>query len=77
MSVSHDRLLLLKTETVDKSLGFDDVCRDKHVNVAYNNEKAFMVSDDTGDMVEVTVFIIHATSLMLKQMGAQICFLLL
>ena len=37
MSVSHERLLLLKNSTVNRNLGFNDVCNEKHVIVAYNN----------------------------------------
>ena len=53
MSVSHEKLLLLKNATVNWNLGFDDVCKEKQVLVAYNNAPwAFKVSDITGDMVE-------------------------
>ena len=38
MSVTFDRLLLLKNATVNRNLGFDDVCREKYVVVAYNND---------------------------------------
>ena len=38
MSVYHEGLLLLKSATVDGNLGFDEVCKEKHVIVAYNNE---------------------------------------
>ena len=38
MSVSHKGLLLLKNATVNRNLGFDDVCKEKHSIVAYNNE---------------------------------------
>ena len=52
MSVSHERLLLLKSAAVNSNLSFDDVCKDKHVLVAYNNEpEVFEVSNITGDMV--------------------------
>ena len=37
-SVLHERLLLLKNATVNTNLGFDDVCKEKHAYVAYNNE---------------------------------------
>ena len=37
MSVSHERLLLIKNATVNRNLGFNDVCNEKHVIVAYNN----------------------------------------
>ena len=52
MSVSHEGLLLLKSATVNRNLGFDDVCAEKHVIVAYNNDvETFEVSDITGEMV--------------------------
>ena len=52
MSVSHERLLLLKSAAVNSNLSFDEVCKDKHVLVAYNNEpEVFEVSNITGDMV--------------------------
>ena len=51
MSVSHERLLLLKNATVNRNLGFDDVCKEKQVYVAYNNEvEVFEVSNVTGEM---------------------------
>ena len=37
MSVYHERLLLLKSATVNRNLVFDEVCIEKHVFVAYNN----------------------------------------
>ena len=53
MSVSHERLLLLKSATVNRNLGFDDVCNEKHVIVAYNNKwGVFEVSPITGEMVK-------------------------
>ena len=53
LSESHKRLLLLKNATVNWNLGFDDVCIEKHVIVAYNNDPGiFEVSDITGQMVE-------------------------
>ena len=56
MSVSHERLLLLKNATVSWNLGFNDVCKEKHVYVAYNNEDCcFEVSNITGEMVEYPV----------------------
>ena len=50
MSVQHERLLLLKNTTVDKNLGFNEVCKEKHVYVAYNNNLYFGVSEITGEM---------------------------
>ena len=38
MSVYHEGLLLLKSATVNKNLDFDEVCGEKHVYIAYNNE---------------------------------------
>ena len=56
MSVSHEGLLLLKNATVNRNLGFDDICKGKHVYVAYNNEPdIFEVSNITGEMVEYPV----------------------
>ena len=53
VSKSHEGLLLLKNGTVNRNLGFDDACGEKHVIVAYNNEwLAFEVSNITGEMVE-------------------------
>ena len=37
LGVSHTGLFLLKNATVNKNLGFDDVCKEKQVVVAYNN----------------------------------------
>ena len=57
MSVTFDRLLLLVNATVNMNLGFDDVCREKYVVVAYNNEpKVFKVSNITGEMVRFPVY---------------------
>ena len=56
MSVTLDRLLMLKNATVNRNLGFDDVCREKYVVVAYNNERAkFEISKTTGEMVRYPV----------------------
>ena len=56
MSVSHERLLLLKSATVNRNLGFGEVCKDKHVIIAYNNElEVFEVSNITGKMVRYPV----------------------
>ena len=35
MSVTHEGLLLLKTATVNRNLSFDEVCKEKHVFVAF------------------------------------------
>ena len=53
-SVSHERLLLLNNGTVNRNLGFNEVCKEKHVSVAYNNDWAFEVSDKTGKMYRIT-----------------------
>ena len=46
MSVSHDRLFLLKNALVNSNLGFDDVCKEKLTLIAYNNEPPlFVVSE--------------------------------
>ena len=51
MSVSHEKLLLLKNSTVNKNLSFYDVCREKHVYVGYNNEPPFFeLNSKTGEM---------------------------
>ena len=56
MSLSHKGLLLLKNATVNWNLGFNGVCKEKHVYVAYNNEEGiFVVSNITGKMVEYLV----------------------
>ena len=55
LSVSHNRLLLLKNATVNRNLGFDHVCTEKNVIVAYNNDFVFKVSNITGEMVEYPV----------------------
>ena len=47
---------MLKNATVNWNLGFDNVCKEKHVIVAYNNEaEEFEVSNITGEMVEYPV----------------------
>ena len=56
MSVTLDRLLLMKNATVNRNLGFDDVCREKYVVVAYNNKWAkFEINKTTGEMVRYPV----------------------
>ena len=56
MSVSHERLLLLKNATVNGNLDFNDVCKEKHAYVAYNNDAPwFEFSDITGEMVKYPV----------------------
>ena len=56
MSVTHEGLLLLKIAKVNRNLGFDDVCVEKHVYVAYNNDWGyFEVSNITGEMVKYQV----------------------
>ena len=53
MSVTLDRLLMLKNATVNRNLGFDDICVEKQVFAAYNNVYLiFEVSNITGKMVE-------------------------
>ena len=62
LSVSHTGLLLLKNATVNRNLGFDDVCKEKQVVVAHNNEPSdFEVSNITGEMVKYPVepYVIH------------------
>ena len=57
MSIYHEGLMLLKNgTTVNKNLGFYDVCKEKHVYVAYNNYPLiFEVSNITLGMVEYPV----------------------
>ena len=56
MSVYNEGLLLLKNATVNRNLDFDDVCKEMHVRVAYNNQCcAFQVSNITGNMVKYPV----------------------
>ena len=53
MSVSFERLLLLKSATVNWNLGFDEVCKDKHVYAAYQELKDIFEVDDEGEMVKI------------------------
>ena len=54
---SHERLLLLKSATVNGNLGFGEVCKEKHVYVAYNHEWwIFEVSNITGEMVRFPLY---------------------
>ena len=56
MSVFYEGLLLLKNATLNKNLGFDDVCKEKQVFVAYNHEPGmFEVNNITGEMVRYPV----------------------
>ena len=56
MSVAHEGLLLLKSATVNRNLGFGEVCKEKYVFVAYNNEGwIFEVSNITGEMFRYPV----------------------
>ena len=55
MSVSHDKLLLLKTATVNKNLEFDSVCKEKQVYIAYKNQPFVFEVSNTGKMVEYPV----------------------
>ena len=34
-SISHDRILMLKNATVNRNLGFDSVCNEQYVDIAY------------------------------------------
>ena len=55
-SLSHERLLLLKNATVNRNLGFDDVCKEKYVYIAYNNDEGeFKIDSVTGEMVKFPV----------------------
>ena len=52
MSVPHKKLLLPKIATVNSNLGFEDVCNEKYVIVAHNNEPwYFEVTNSTGNKV--------------------------
>ena len=51
-SVSHEKLLLQKIATVNTNSGFNEVCKEKIVYAAYNNEyPVFEVSNITGELV--------------------------
>ena len=57
-NIFHRRLLLVKTITVNRNLGFDDVCKEKHVHIAYNEypkEPKFNVNSTTGKLVKYPV----------------------
>ena len=57
MSVTHEGLLLLKSATVNRNLGFGEVCKEKNVLLAYNNQMdTFVVSNITGEMVRYSVY---------------------
>ena len=51
MSVPHDKLLLLKNAAVNRNLGFDDVCKEKKVSAAYNNERGIFEVFEKGKML--------------------------
>ena len=56
LSVSNERLLLLKNATVNRNLGFVQVCKEKHVLVSYFNDPGrFVVNSTTGKMVKLPV----------------------
>ena len=60
MSVSHEGLLMLESATVNRNSGFGEVCREKHVVVAYNNEwRVFEVSNITGEMVTTGLYSVN------------------
>ena len=47
---------MLKNATVNRNLGFGDVCKEKHVYVAYNNDQdIFEINNVTGEMVRYPV----------------------
>ena len=57
MSIYHEGLLLVKNAIVNRNLGFDDVCKEKHASIAYNNAPGvFVVSNITGEMVKYPVY---------------------
>ena len=60
LSVTNERLLLLKNATVNRNLGFDDVCKEKHVFIAYNDETlVFEVNSTTGEMKKYIGWVIR------------------
>ena len=54
MSVSHKGLLLLESATVNRNLVFGEVCKEKYVNVAYN-EMWSQIYVYNGIMVDETI----------------------
>ena len=52
MSASHEGLLLHKNSSVNRNLSFDDVCKEKHVKIAYNNDAPFLDVTSTGELVK-------------------------
>ena len=56
LGVFHESLLLLNNATVNRNLGFDDVCTKKVVYIAYNNDpRDFEINSATGEMVKFPV----------------------
>ena len=58
MSVSHGRQLLVKNASLNRNLGFDNVCKEKRVHIAYNEypkEPKFSVNSKTGELVKYPV----------------------
>ena len=55
MSIPHDKLLLLKNATVNRNLGFDEVCKEKHATIGYNNELPLFGVSETGEMLKYLV----------------------
>ena len=53
MSVSHKKLLLLKSAKVNRNSSFDEVCGEKHVLIAYRNQwMRFYIGVITGKMLK-------------------------
>ena len=55
LSTKHEGMLLLKNATVNRNLGFNDVCKEKHVKIGYSNRQGpggMFVSDKTGEMIK-------------------------
>ncbi len=53
MSSIHERLLILKNATVNRNLLFNDICREKHVKIAYSERADFLyVNKTTGHLIE-------------------------
>ena len=75
-SVSHEKLLLLKNSTENRNLGFDNVCKEKQVYVAYNNQwSTFEVSNVTGEMVKYPVLPVVSYSQVAWEWEIQAAFL--
>ena len=53
-SASHKGLLLLKNDAVNGNLGFEDICKERHVRIAYNDHpQYFLLNSKLGEMVKL------------------------